>query len=135
MAFRLRNFAPLGPEEGLNGWLHKAAGWHRQLFGLASDRYIQALSQAGQAVGPVMQIDGCGMAVCHICGYQMAAIASDDGWTIEACSHSIARKMSHNPRFDRWRQDLPALANAKPHETPRSSDQAPLSNHLQTSSH
>jgi hypothetical protein len=132
MAFRLRNFAPLGPEEGLNGWLHKMAGWPRQLLRQPGDRFIRALSDDGQPVGAVTQIDG-GLAVCHICGYQMAAIISDDGWTIEACSYSIARKMFRNPRFDRWRQGLPDLPGADPRESARLSDQSPVSNHLLTS--
>lgn len=134
MAFRLRNFAPLGPEEGLNGWLHKAAGWHRRLFAVANNRYIQALIDNGQAIATVTQVDG-RQAVCHICGYQMAALSGNDGWTIEACSHSMARKMFHNQRFDRWREELPVLPEAQRQAVARSADPAPVSTHLQTSSH
>jgi len=134
MAFRLRNFAPLGPEEGLNGWLHKLAGWHRQVFGVASDRYIAALLKQGQAIGAVARPGG-ELAVCQICGYQMASLSCDDGWTIEACSHSVAGKMFANSRFDRWRQQLPQLADAKPLQTEALPDQSShSSNHLQTSS-
>jgi ribosomal protein L37AE/L43A len=134
MAFRLRNFAPLGPEEGLNGWLHKAAGWHRRLFGQPGDRYIRALIKENQLVKTVTQVDG-DLAVCHICGYQMAAIVGDDGWIIEACSHSMAGKMFHNPRFDGWRRGLPALAETEPHQSARAAEQEQNSVQLQTSNH
>ncbi len=135
MAFRFRNFAPLGPEEGLNGWLHKAAGWQRRLFGLSGDRYVRSLIQGGHSVGTVGAVDASPV-VCHICGYQMAAITNHDGWTIEACSHSMARKMFNNARFDSWRNDLPALAEAEPCESASASEpRSPVATHLQTSTH
>jgi len=135
MAFRLRNFAPLGPEEGLNGWLHKFAGWQRALFGISSDRYISALAAQGQPIAAVRQVDG-SAGCCRICGYQMASVKSDDGWAIEACSHSMARKMIGNDRFDRWRSQLPPV-ESKPQSSAGSAavSTAPVSTHMQTFSH
>lgn len=129
MGFRLQNFAPLGPEEFLWGWVHKLRGFKRQLFNHPINRFIDSFVSQGLPVEAVQAADK-SQARCHICGYAIAALVAGDGWRIEACSATTLKNMLGNERFTAWRKRLPPARSWS-----KDAAEPAQRTHLQTSGH
>lgn len=127
MAFRLRNFAPLGPEEAVAGWIHKMIGWKRKALGLSVNRFVDSyISPApGVSIEVASNADQ-SPAFCPVCGYAMAAISLKGGWKMEACSATNIERWFSNERFASWADQIPAA---------QSTLDPASQTHMQTSGH
>jgi hypothetical protein len=57
-------------------------GIHRKLFNVPPDSFLRRINYATIANDQQTQTPK----VCHICGYFLAEVTTDNGWHISACS-------------------------------------------------
>lgn len=84
---------PFNLKETCGGLDHLKLGLERRLFGRAQNYFVEKLRREGLSLETVKKSDG-SPAVCHICGYALAEMEMNGGWTIRACSATepFARK-------------------------------------------
>jgi len=41
---------------------------------------------------------------CHICGFSMAELILENGWSIRSCSATGFKKVINNPSLNRWQK-------------------------------
>jgi hypothetical protein len=82
---------------------HRLLGVNRALKKLPADYFVEvhkkelALSNSGQKLSSLPSF-------CHICGFSMAELILDNGWSITACSASGLKKILNNPNLVRWQK-------------------------------
>jgi hypothetical protein len=76
MVFSFREFA--------FGTVHRVKGVHRKLFNIAPDALLKKINSVN--VGTALDRQSQKPRVCHLCGYFLAELTTEDGWQLTGCS-------------------------------------------------
>ncbi len=96
--------------EAVGGLKHASMGWQRIILKRPVEsllpRFLPTLKNIGIDAGAAQDASG-QIRRCAICGYALARVTLDNGWTMDVCSAMPVLKFNH-PLLNRWVKDMPS---------------------------